>query len=79
MSASDIETLERVIGDVSHTGPAIHGLFTILSKYIDKSKMTEMLQAGEHQLHQASVILEHKDVKKLLGSNHAMLTNTYAK
>lgn len=79
MSASDIETLERVVGDASHAGPVIHGLFTFISKYTDKSRMTQMLQAGEHQLHQAGVILDHKDVKKLLGDNHMALTGNYAK
>ena len=78
MDGVDIQMLERVIGDVSHTGPALTGLFTFISKHVDKKKMTVMLQAGEHQLHLAGMILDHKHVRKLLGSNHEQLTSNYA-
>ncbi|KAI1795566.1 hypothetical protein LXA43DRAFT_991133 [Ganoderma leucocontextum] len=78
MEAIDIEMLERIVGDISHTGPAVTGLLAFISKHVDKKKMTVMLQTGEHQLHLASIILEHKHVKKLLGSNHEQLKENYA-
>ncbi len=78
MDDIDIKMLERVVGDISHTGPALTGLIAFISKHVDKKTMTVMLQSGEHQLHLAGTILDHKHVRQLLGSNHDQLTNNYA-
>ena len=73
----DFKTLKRVVGNVAYTAPAVKGVLAFIMKYFNKSKMTQMLQAGEHQLHLASLILEHRQAKKLLGGHHTTLVDNY--
>ncbi|KAM5533178.1 hypothetical protein V8D89_013134 [Ganoderma adspersum] len=78
MTGVDFETLENVVGDVAHTGPAIKGALSFMMKYLSKQKMAEVMHSGDHQLHLSSLILEHKEVKKLLGGLHTTLVENYA-
>ena len=79
MNAGDFETLERVVGDISHTSPIVTGFLVFISKYVEKQKMSDMLRAGQHQLHLAITVLEHKCIQKLLKNDgiFAMLMENY--
>lgn len=77
LADSDIETLERVVGDLAQAGPSVKGFLSIASKYVRKQKIREMMQSGQHQLHLASTILEHKNVKTLLQRELPVLKQNY--